>query len=62
MQCPNCREVENGVWMCFDNEDMDEDTDEDERTDDDLPDMVNQEFYGFPYIIRYQYIFVSCKF
>lgn len=62
MQCPNCREVENGVWMRFEINDNDEITDEDEWPDDNLPDMVNQEFYGFPYIIFYQYMFVSCKF
>lgn len=47
MQCPNCREVENGLWMRFENnEDMDEDSDEDERTDDDLPDMIPQQCVG----------------
>lgn len=35
MQCPNCREIENGVWRRFENtnseQDMDQEADEDEQ-------------------------------
>lgn len=46
MQCPNCREVENGVWMRFEINDNDEITDEDEWPDDNLPDMIPQQCVG----------------
>ncbi|KAK1591374.1 hypothetical protein Q3G72_006674 [Acer saccharum] len=54
MQCPNCRQIENGEWLCFENRDSETDMEQNFNQDveDQEPEMVsvNSVFYPVPVI------------
>ncbi|KAK2645842.1 hypothetical protein Ddye_021037 [Dipteronia dyeriana] len=51
MQCPNCRQIENGEWLCVETRDSETDMEQNFNQDveDQEPEMEDHEDHWFPY-------------